>query len=241
MHKFIRTTLLVLFCVVLGACASFKSQPYNKGANSNLKRISVLPMQEANVRLFVFNATGNNFGLIGILITEANRNGKEDWLQAQSKGASFSQYETLKTVLSANMAEKGYELVWSDPLSAPKAGKRDRFGLRTSYAPVANVDAQLDLGLSFVGYAAAGSSKNQPYRPTVLLGARLLDAKGKKVLYQDQFQYHNVNGVGNSVIIEPNAKYTYPNFSDMEKDQSNVIPGLQEAVEKTAAELAKQL
>ena len=237
------TRLLTAFLIALflGACASFKPQAYNREANSEIKRIQVLPMQQANVRLFVFNATGNNFGLIGALITEADRNSKETWLQEQAKAAQFNQFEVYKTMLDEAMSKRGYTLVWSDPLTQLKGIKRDEFGLHKNYQPVAGVQAQLDVGVNFVGFAAAGSGKSQPYRPTVLLAVRLMDASGKKVLFKEQFLHHNVMNNQTAVVIEPNPKYSYPNFGSMKKNSEDVLPALKEAVEKAANALAEQL
>jgi hypothetical protein len=245
MQHFVRSisiTLILFGSLFLGACSSFKPQAYNKEANANIQKVAVLPMPEANVRLFVFNAVGYNFGLIGTLITEANRNGKENWLQAKVKEADFNQFELFKATLTDKMAALNYELTWPAQLTLPnKQAKRDKNGLLKKYGSVSNADAQLDIGVNYVGYAAAGSGKGQPYRPTVLVTVRLLDASGKKVLYQDQFLHHNVFDSKTAVVIEPDRAYSYPTFDDLEKADMVAIDGLKGAVEKTAAALAEQL
>lgn len=235
-----RIAIIAIVLSVLSGCATFKTQAFNRSAHPDLKRVAVLPMPQANVRLMVYNATGNNFGLIGALITEADRNSKENWLQEEVKKAGFNQFEIFQTAFSAAMTERGYQLTFPTPLTHPeKDVARDKYGLRKRYAPAA--DAQLDIGVEFVGYAAAGSGKDQPYRPTVLVSVRLLDASGKNVLYQDQFQYHNVRNVKTSVVIEPNPAYRYPNFDDLKLAGATSITGLDEAVRKTADAIAKQL
>lgn len=110
---------------------------------------------------------------------------------------------------------------------------------RVSPAPA--VDAQLDIGINFVGYAAAGSGKGQPYRPTMLVSVRLLDASGKQVLYQDQILHHNVLNNTTAVVIEPDTRYSYPNFKDMKRADAAAIEGLRDAVNKVAIALAQQL
>jgi hypothetical protein len=240
--KSYKILVLALIALALGACSTFKPQAYNRQANESVKRIQVLPMPEANVRLFVFNAVGYNFGLIGMLITEANRDGKEDWLQAQVKSADFNQFSSLKNELDAAMTQRGYQLSWPEPLTRTnKQAPRDKLGLLKRYGAVQSADAQLDIGVNFVGYAAAGSGKGQPYRPTVLITMRLLDASGKKVLYQDQFLHHNVFDNKTAVVLEPNVSYSYPNFSDMKSADAVAVDGLKEAVERTAKAMAEQL
>ena len=229
---------LLLF---LGACATLPQQSYNREANAGIKRIQVLTMPKANVRLHVANPTGANFGLIGALITEANRNGKENWRQDTVAKTDFNQSDVLKTTFEAEMRAKGYELIWPDPLvDDGKKVKRDGLSLRKSYSRT-DADAQLDLGFMYVGYAAAGSGSGQPYRPTVEMSMRLIGSDGKTVLFTDQIRYHNVLGNQQAIIVEPDPNYSYPKFSDLEAADTACIAGLQIAVEETAREMARQL
>jgi hypothetical protein len=229
---------LMLF---LGACATLPQQSYNREANAGIKRIQVLTMPKANVRLHVANPTGANFGLIGALITEANRNGKENWLQDTVAKTDFDQFAALKATFDAEMQAKGYELIWPDALvDDGKKVKRDALSLRKSYSS-SDADAQLDLGFMYVGYAAAGSGSGQPYRPTVEMSMRMVGSDGKTVLFTDQIRYHNVLGNQQAIILEPDANFTYPKFSDLEAADTGCIDGLRIAVEETARAMARQL
>lgn len=240
--KIFRFAVVCAVALSLIACGSFKPKSYNRQANAQIKTVKVMPMPQANVRLFVFNAVGYNFGLIGTLITEANRNEKENWLQAKVADAQFNQFETFKVQFDQAMAEQGYALQWPDPLtSTNKQHARDVQGLHKKYSPAPAVDAQLDIGINFLGYAAAGSGKGQPYRPTMLVSVRLLDASGKNVLYQDQILHHNVLNNKTAVVIEPDTRYSYPNFKNMKQADGAAIDGLRDAVNKVATALAQQL
>ena len=238
-RSLIRSLALSLLLLALGACVSSPvQQAYNREMNSSIKRIAVLPMPAQNVRLFVFNNPGYSFGLIGMAIAEANRNGKENWLQKTAADNDFSHSVLFRELFTAAMLERGYELVWQD---LDHNNKRDAAGLHKKYSPVTGADAQLDIGLSFVGYAAAGAGKSEPYRPTVNLSARLLSADGKKVLYSDMVLYHNVTNNRSALILEPDPKYQYPDFDDLEAAGADAIEGLRIAVNQTASALAKQL
>jgi hypothetical protein len=139
------------------------------------------------------------------------------------------------------MTDRGYSLSWPEPLTqTPKQGPRDKFGLLKRYSAVQGADAQLDIGVNYVGYAAAGSGKSQPYRPTVLITVRLLDPSGKKVLFQDQILHHNVSDTKGAVVLEPDPAYTYPGFKDLKTADSAAIKGLAEAVAKSAVALSEQ-
>jgi hypothetical protein len=233
--------LLLLLIVSLAGCGSLKQQSFNRQVNSEIKLIQVLPMPQANVRLFIFNNVANNFGIVGVLIGEANRNSKETHLQSMVSAAQFNQFELFQTEFSREMELRGFKLLWSTPLTEKQnASKRDQWMLRKRYVAVNNADAQLDLGVTFVGYAAAGNGKSNPYRPTVNMGVRLVSANGKTVLMQDELLHHNVTNSKTAVIIEPDSAFSYSKFSDLKTADSAAIDGLQAAVVKSAKALAEQ-
>ncbi len=236
----IRRVFLLTVALLLGACATLPQQGYNREANQHIKKIQVLTMPQANVRLHIPNHIGYSFGLIGTLITEANRNSKETWLQDTAKRAQFNQFQDLQAALTSAMDAKGYELIWPEPLTDSKGVKRDGFELRKKYAPV-DADAQLDLGFMYIGYTASAAEKSSPYRPTIELSVRLVSADGKKVLYAEQFRYHNVLDNKEAVILEPAPEHRYPKFEDLEKADLTVIDGLRGAVLDVANAVAQQL
>ena len=232
---------IILSTAILTGCAGMKQQSFNRSVNAQVKTIQVLPMPQANVRLFIFNNVAGNFGLIGALIGEADRNGKETQLQKMVQAADFNQFELFKTAFTEEMAQRGYALVWPSPLTEKStASKRDGWMLRKRYGSITESDAQLDLGVTFVGYAAAGSGKSQPYRPTLNMGVRLVSADGKTVLMQDQLLHHNVYNNATAIIIEPARQYSYPNFKDLKAAGLAPIEGLKVAVAASAKALAEQ-
>lgn len=238
----LRSAAVLAAAILLTACATRPAQQsFNRDGNADIRRIEVLTMPQANVRLHVANHPGYSFGLIGTLITEANREGKEDWLQATVRDAGFNQFETLRTTLDAELRSKGYEVIWPEPLTDDnKRVKRDVWALRKTYAK-GQADAQLDIGFMYIGYAAAGSGKGEPYRPTVQLAVRLLSADGKTVLFTDQIRYHNVLADQQAIVLEPDPRYAYPKFEDLKGAGVDSIEGLRIAVEETARALAQQL
>lgn len=238
----LRALVLGISFLSLAACISVpKQQAYNREMHSSVKRIQILPMAPKPVELFIFNNPGYSFGLIGAAIAEANRNSKENWVQKTVSEAGFSHSALFRERFSAAMLERGYELVWPDTASDTGKVKRDLFGLRKKYSAVSGADAQLDLGLTFVGFAAAGSGDGQPYRPTMNMSVRLLTADGKTVLFSDMVLYHNVTNNKTAIILEPDPRYAYPDFDDLEAAGASTIEGLRLAVEETARAVANQL
>lgn len=247
MHPFkaVKCFLAFALLLLLSACVTTpKHLAYDRDAAGAAKRVVVLTMRRSEINLLIVNNPGYSFGLIGLAIAEANRAPKVSWLQAQVARDHFDYLAEFHDDLTAAMAARGYELRWSDPIQVPEKGKdvdRENFGLRKSYASISEADAQLDVNFGFIGYAAAGSRDSSPYRPTVIISARLLSADGKRVLFEDMIAYNNVfSNVGNPITIEPDNHYLYPEFNALQNAGSEATWGLKAAFRATAEELAKQ-
>lgn len=143
------------------------------------------------------------------------------------------------------MAERGYTLQFSEPMAEAESAKtrREAWGTRKQYVTAAaSADAQLDINFGFIGYAAAGSSDSAPYRPSVVLTARLVSADGKRVLFEDQIVYNSVFPlVQNAVTLNPDERFRYPDFDDLKAAGPVVVDGLDIAFRAVATELARQL
>lgn len=235
---------VVFFCLVLAGCVSTpKQRAYDRAANVQVKSIEVLPMRHGEIDLLIVNNPGYSFGLIGLAIAEANRAPKAKWLKAVVANAGFDHVVRFQAALDNAMSEHDYKLAWSDPPmhDARAKTKRDMWGMHKSYRSTAH-DALLDVSFGFVGYAAAGSGKNAPYRPTVVLTARLIDASGRIVLFEDQILYNSVfPGRDNAITLNPDDRYRYPDFDDLEAAGPDTVLGLDIAFAAVAQELAKQL
>lgn len=233
-----------LLCLLMAGCVSGPRQrAFDKTAGMAIKSIEVLPMRHSEIDLFIFNNPGYRFGLIGLAIAEANRAPKSRWLRNEVSKAGFDPVATFDSAFEDAMRNADYELVWNPrPMEdAKSATRRDNSGLRRSYG-ASSSDAQLDINFGFIGYAAAGSGDGAPYRPTVVLNARLLDASGKRVLFEDQIIYNAVMpGKSKAITINPDNRYRYPDFDDLEAAGPVAIEGLTPAFSATAQELARQL
>lgn len=235
---------IVVFTLLLSGCVSGpKHRAYDRVSAASLKSIEVLPMRKSEIELFIVNNPGYSFGLIGVAIAEANRAPKSRWLKSEVSKAGFDPTTTFTTALDTAMRAEGYELAWSEPRMEPgkPTVKRDNLGLRKSYS-ASTRDAILDVNFGFNGYASAGSSDKAPYRPTVVVSARLLSADGKRVLFEDHIIYNSVfPHLRDAITINPDDRYRYPDFDDLEAAGATAVEGLAPAFTAVAEELAKQL
>lgn len=219
-------------------------QSYNREANAAVKRISVLPMPESEISLLIVNNPGYNFGLVGMLVAEANLAPKRDWLRNEVSKEKFDHIAVFRDRFTQALEAKGDTLLWPNSvIEDPKAkASRDAWGMRKTYASASDADAQLDIAFGFTGYAAAGSSKSSPYRPTVFLTARLLSSDGKRILMAERIVYNQVmKGSDTEITINPDPHYAYADFDALKAGDRDVVTGLRQAFESVADELAKQL
>ncbi len=248
MHRFFllfcKLSAALLLLALAGCVTAPKHLAFNREADQGAKRVLVLTMRHSDIDLIIVNNPALNFGLIGLAIEEANRLPKAHWLKDEVAKNHFDYLGEFRSKLTEAMAAKGYELRWSDPVQQAEKTKdvaREDFGLRKSYAGVADADAQLDVNFGFIGYAAAGSSSDAPYRPTVVLSARMVSADGKRVLFEDLIEYNPVfPNQSSPITIEPDDHYRYPEFNALQAAGPDAVKGLQVAFAGTAAELAKQ-
>lgn len=238
-----RTLIVALFLLVSG-CISVPQKSFNRGA-ANIKTIHVHQMAHNEIAVS-FPHPGLNFGLIGATVAIADLNAKGNKLESLVARSNFEFRTSFKESFDKAMRARGYTLTWDDPIAEPKKGgpkvKRGAWGLRKAYGPVADVDAQLDINLAFVGYAASGASDNAPYRPTVNLSAALVDASGKRVLFSDVVSYHNhIPALKKAISVEPDPAFAYQDFDALMAAGEQAAEGLDRAIRASAETMARQL
>lgn len=237
-----RLSALLFVACVLSACVSAPPrQTYNRDANSAIKSIAVLPMRKSEPGVMMMNHPGANFGLIGALVMAGDMAGKQDKFESHIQSASFDQNDVLRRALGAALEHRGYTVSWPEALVDAADTPRDRYGLRKAYVPLSGAQAQLDINFGFVGYAAAGASDAQPYRPTVMLYARLVGADGKTFHFRDSFAYNNVFNQNYAIVVEPDAAFAYADFDALDQAGPASAAGLQKAIESLADKVAEQL
>jgi len=244
MFLFSKARLLgaLLLVAFLTGCVSLPpQQSYNKQSNQNIKKVVVLQMRETEPGVFIMNNPGGSFGLIGGLIAEADLAAKRKKLRETLSNANVDYVASFKSQLTLAMEKRGYVLVWPETTVETSKTPRTANSVRKSYKAVTDADAQLDVNFGFIGYAAAGASKNAPYRPTGTVVAQLVSADGKTKLFTDTIIYHNVFNVQGAITLAPGEGHTYPNFSDVEAAGPDAANGLKLAVEALADKLAEQL
>ncbi len=231
-----------LLALAATGCVSMpEQQAYNRDVHANVKTIAVLETQPTETTVMMLNHPGANFGLIGGLVAAADQASKESRYAAILAKSQFEPLAYFRDRLTAHMGERGYTLVWPASQVQKARVERGSLGLRKAYPTTTAADAQMDVNVSFIGYAAAGAGDRAPYRPTATASVRLVSPDGKQNYYTDYYAYNNVFNINKAVAIDADAQFAYPDFDDLVRAGVASVEGLRQAIDAVAARIASQL
>lgn len=220
--------------LVLVGCVAVPEVPYDR-STAQVKTVAIVTPQTPETASVVLASTvGQSFGLIGALIDAGMQANREATFRQLVDQQRFSMRETFVEALKADLVSSGYEVKVID---VPRS--KSDFLETYPASPDQPVDAYLDIssiGIGY-GYVAAGIGSSTPYRPTVALKARLVNAKDRSVLMQNTVTYNPIMfGAAklNSITIPPDPEYQFNDFDTLVADPPKAITGLRTATEKSA-------
>jgi hypothetical protein len=211
-------------------------QPYDPAVRAQVKSIGILTpalADELAVRMMVH--PGASFGLIGAAIAEADMSSKSDDFTEAVRSKGFQHRAHFVSNLAAALQGAGYQV---REIGNPRAS--DEFKFFEQYpASDGSVDTYLDIYSGLIGYTAAGAAT--PYRPTMYMAVRLVDAKEHKTLYQDVIVYNAFGNPKDAITISPTTEFDFKAFDDLMAGQDRAIDGLKIALKTTGDEIGRQL
>lgn len=239
MHKLRVAASLVATLFLLVGCAGLPEVPYDR-SSAHIETIGlVAPSFPDEPNVVLASNVGQSFGLIGALIEEGMRANRVSSFERVLKEKDFSARKTFVATLTDALAADGYEIKTIDR----PAGKTD---FLETYATNADlpVDAFLDVAVYTYGYIAAGIGSSTPYRPMIILKARLVKASDRAVIMQNQVAYNPI-GFGSAaaklVTIPPDPSYQFTDFDSLMADPPKAVTGLRTAVQQSAQTLSTLL
>lgn len=234
-NQLARSALSAALFLSLCACASFSNHPFNAAANQSIERIGFLPLGADNaVDLVIANHLGDNFGLIGVLIAEYDRGRKEGRFQDMAQSHSYRPAPKLREAIKTELTKAGYKLVFQ-PASRP-----DGQAFFEAYpAPVAAVDAFLDVYTGIVGYLTPGG--DSVFRPTAYIAARLVRATDGEVLFAERFLVNAYGKAPDGVVIAPPTAFQFKDVDAVVNADKRALRGVDIAIQMAAASLADHL
>ncbi len=226
--------LAPLLLLASAGCVSYEVpdadyQPYNRALHQHIRHIGLLsPGVEEDLQVRIVNPAENNLPLLGPLVAEGVAASRSSRFEALARQQGFSNRATMTDSLQAALEQAGYT-VSRIVLERPD----ERFIRR--YADYPGVDALLDTYGTHAGYYAAGSST--PFRPTVFLGARLVDARSRTVLFSDSFVYNPIGDTGDAITLQADKAYAFAYYEDLEATPDKAFEGLRQGYQAIADKL----
>lgn len=218
-------------------------------ADRSMDSVKVLSIRHAEVEASVFNNPVRYLGLTAAIAASASDSSRAGALREHI--GEFDVPAVFQHYLGEALQARGTTVEWSEPRvdfrprraeDEPRALRRDGFGLRRNYSSAAAGQSQLDLSIQFAGYASDGVGESNPYRPTVMVNVRLLDASGDRVLYQNGFHYNPINAGEGTITIPAAPAQSYPDFSDLRaEDPARLQAALQDALRAVAFRIVEEL
>ena len=236
--KTITTPLVALISLALAGCVSVPNIEMSRASGSSIKQIALLQTPSVVPRnVLVMNMGGATmaFGAVGGLIQGGvNADHSKQFASILGKHPALS--EKIMTDVERNLKADGYDvIVVRDQAPKLAADRKD-----DDYSGVhVDADAILAVWFGVVGYVSGPYSGH--YEPSVLVKARLLDAKTKKDLYFKTFCVGYKMKIENAVMLPADPKYRYKSFDDIMAHTSDAAAGLVNCEEITAKQIGLDL
>gem|GEM_PF-5555494 len=139
--------------------------------------------------------------------------------------------------LRQELTNKGFDFIYlKDQSLVTGADERDR---NLSHIKT-DADAILFVSIGMVGYSALGNKKGE-YKPTVSVHACLIDSRSKKIIYSRIFSVGELSGGVNAENMLPVEGYKYNSLDTLLKDINEAAQGIIDCQRKIAARIAEQL
>lgn len=181
----------------------------------------------------VLQGIGPQFGLIGIISTAVVRGNRSDALVALMRSKDFDARSVFENALADQLRAKRLTTV---AVSASPT----RRSFVDAYPAADADDAALDVYVSSYGFFAFTDSDDSPYRPGVSLSMRLVSARDRSVLMQDQV----VNSGIDAPITTPSGSGVPPaftSFSDVTANPDLAIQALRLSLTYAAQAVGSRL
>ncbi len=221
----------------LAACAK-PEIPFDKGATGDVKTIGLLtPGYPKEAKVVLATSVGRNLGLLGALVDAGMESAREDHFNALLQAQHFSVQDAIAQNVTKDLEALGYKVV---PVPVTRSSDKDYLA-SYPHGGDPQIDAYLDLVTVAYGYVASGIKDESPYRPSVIMLAKLVSARDAAVLMQDKIVYNPVNTPDKTITIAPDPDFAFVDFDTLMAAPEKATKGLQVATEQSALNLSQLL
>ncbi|WP_376090149.1 hypothetical protein ACE7GA_19260 [Roseomonas sp. CCTCC AB2023176] len=216
----------------LAGCATNPPVAIDREAMARVKRVAVPTVAfPGSPDIAVTNTASQHFGLIGAVAGAVVRNNRIEAIKTMLASQRFDAQAQFDLALSERLVARNLAIV-------RETASPVRRNFLETYRQGADRDAVLDVVVLAYGFLAHDDRDTSPYRPTVLVRARLVDARDRSVMMQDAV---TINGVEGTVGAADPGQATFSSFSQMEARPDLTVASLRAALTAAADGVVRRL
>ncbi len=238
-HVFIKLSVWLGFSLALGGCV-VSHVPFNPAENQHIRSVVVVSIPTppaATIRNFgsPMALVGGGIGAFAAMNVSASEN--KDPFQQLLVRQGFDFGKEMQEAIAGRLRKMGYAV------RPVQMARENPYRLLGEYekVPAAGADAILDCANgTYFGYSNV-SMMDRKFRPHIHVYVRLVDAKTKKVLYEDEILYGYTNPFMTAAKLSAPDKYFYDSDEAVLADGRKTVEGLRVGIAQVADHIAVQL
>ena len=242
-------SFLIAFLLLCG-CAAMGPVKFDRAANTHIKKIALLRVNEPSIAIygapkFYSNPMLYGGGIVGGLLsyyttvkpTVKKRSGV--FLKAKDESHVFFG-PPMAAAIQQELTQKGYDVIYLEDMMMGRPPPNGVVQVKDIKDVQTDADAILFVHLC-AGYAC--QSKKKGFKPSVFAAVRLYDSRSKKVIYSRNIDVGEGSRASrpNVTFIPPDEKYTYNSFDAVKKNFDEAVQGITDCQNKIAARIAEHL
>ncbi|PAK13871.1 hypothetical protein [Burkholderia ubonensis] len=225
-----------LLVTLLSGCVNLPQTDLNADNRQKLHSIAVLDVNEPKaVGVANIGGAAGAFGLIGGLVQGAVNASHTSTYTKRVASDKIVFAPVVADSVIGHLTENGYQVVKLDGQKVKLAddGKSDDYsGIQT------DADAIMNVWFTSFGYISPPDKTD--FIPSVVVRARMLDAKTKQDIYFKTFACgYDIRS--NSVHVDSDVAYSYGSFGDLEKNFDKSVEGIKSCEKSIAAMIGQDL
>ncbi|KWO77626.1 hypothetical protein [Burkholderia ubonensis] len=225
-----------LLVTLLSGCVNLPQTNLNADNRQKLHSIAVLEVNEPKaVGVVNIGGAAGAFGLIGGLAQAAVNASHTSTYTKRVASDKIVFAPVVADSVIGHLTENGYQVVKLDGQKVKLAddGKSDDYsGIQT------DADAIMNVWFTSFGYISPPDKTD--FIPSVVVRARMLDAKTKQDIYFKTFACgYDIRS--NSVHVDSDVAYSYGSFGDLEKSFDKSVEGIKSCEKSIAAMIGQDL
>ncbi|KVW37023.1 hypothetical protein [Burkholderia ubonensis] len=225
-----------LLVTLLSGCVNLPQTNLNADNRQKLHSIAVLEVNEPKaVGVVNIGGAAGAFGLIGGLAQAAVNASHTSTYTKRVANDKIVFAPVVADRVIGQLTENGYQVVKLDGQKVKLAddGKSDDYsGIQT------DADAIMNVWFTSFGYISPPDTTD--FIPSVVVRARMLDAKTKQDIYFKTFACgYDIRS--NSVHVDSDVAYSYGSFGDLEKNFDKSVEGIKSCEKSIAAMIGQDL